>query len=74
LVVSDYRLAEVIGTGEGAIGECVRGRRGISTAMAFGPAKSFDMTPEFWMNLQRDYDALTLDAGGIDAIKPLATG
>ena len=39
--------------------------------MAHRLAKAFDMTPEFWMNLQRDYDIFTFDSGSIGDITPL---
>lgn len=69
--ISNYRLAKAIGVSETAVGEIVNGRRRISTAMAHRLAKAFDMTPEFWMNLQRDYDIFTFDSGSIGDITPL---
>ena len=53
LGISNYRLAKTIGVGETAIGEIVRGKRTISTAMAYRLAAALGTTPEFWMNLQR---------------------
>ena len=61
LGISNYRLAKTIGVGETAIGEIVRGKRTISTAMAYRLAAALGTTPEFWMNLQRDYDLLSFD-------------
>lgn len=73
LSISNYRLAKTIGVSETAIGEIVRGRRSISTAMAYRLAAALGTTPEFWMNLQRDYDLLTFDPTTIGDIKPLVT-
>jgi len=45
------------------IGEIIRCERGISADTALRLARYFDMSPQFWMNLQRDYDlALAGDA------------
>jgi len=38
------------------ISEIVRERRGITADTAFRLARYFNMTPEFWMRLQMDYD------------------
>ena len=38
------------------INEIVRGKRGISADSALTLAEAFNMEPEFWLNLQRDWD------------------
>lgn len=47
------------------IGEIVNGRRRITTPWHGGSAwrlgKALDTTPDFWANLQTDYDLLTFD-------------
>ena len=73
LHITNYRLAKTIGVSETSIGEIVRGKRRISVPMAARLAKAFSMTPEFWINLQTDYDLLTFDSGNIEGIKPLVT-
>jgi antitoxin HigA-1 len=40
--------------------EIVNERRGITADTAYRLARYFDMTPEFWMNLQSAYDLKTL--------------
>ncbi len=45
------------------ISEIVRERRGITADTAFRLARYFNMTPEFWMRLQMDFD-LESEAGG----------
>lgn len=70
--VSNYRLAKTIGVSETAVGEIVKGKRGISTAMAYRLGKAFGTSPEFWMNLQRDWDVATFDTSILGDITPLA--
>ena len=38
------------------LSEIIRGRRGVSASSALAFAEAFRMEPEFWMNLQRDWD------------------
>lgn len=73
LGISNYRLAKTIGVSETAIGEIVKGRRSITTAMAYRLAAALGTTPEFWMNLQRDYDLLSFDPSSIGNITPLVS-
>lgn len=42
--------------------EIVRERRRVTADTAFRLSKYFGTTPEFWMNLQRDYDLKTFAA------------
>jgi len=42
--------------------EIVRERRRVTADTAFRLAQYFGTTPEFWMNLQRDYDLKTFAA------------
>ncbi len=44
------------------ISEIVRERRGITADTALRLARYFNMTPEFWMRLQMDYDLESADA------------
>ncbi|PLS30923.1 plasmid maintenance system antidote protein [Bifidobacterium margollesii] len=73
LGISRYRLAKAIGVSETAIGEIVNGKRRISIAMAWRLSKALGTTPEFWSNLQSDYDLLTFDPTGLGDIRPLIT-
>ena len=43
------------------ISEIVRERRGITADTALRLARYFNMTPEFWMRLQMDYDLETAE-------------
>lgn len=73
LNISRYRLAKAINVSETAIGEIVNGKRRTTTSMAYRLAKALGTTPDFWANLQSDYDLLTFDPSGLGDIRPLAT-
>ena len=49
-----YQLAKALHSP--GIYEIVRGQRAISADIALRLGKYFGMTPQFWMNLQTDYD------------------
>jgi addiction module HigA family antidote len=63
MAISQYRLAKDIQVPPRRINEIVHGKRGISANTALRLAKYFQVTPEFWMNLQHRYD---LDRAKID--------
>ena len=73
LKISSYKLAHTIGTSQTAIGEILNGKRAISVAMAYKLSKAFRTTPDFWLNLQRDYDILQFDESSIGNITPLVS-
>lgn len=56
LGLSAYRLANDIGVPVSRIQEIASERRAITGDTALRLARYFGTTPEFWMNLQRDYD------------------
>jgi addiction module HigA family antidote len=51
------------------ISEIVRERRGITADTAFRLARYFNMTPEFWMRLQMDFDLESEADGAQSAIR-----
>jgi len=69
LGITAYRLAkELYFPG---IYEVVREQRSISADLALRLGRYFSMTPQFWMNLQADYDLRVAAAGAwIRRIKP----
>ena len=73
LKISSYKLAHTIGVSQTAIGEILNGKRAISVAMAYKLSKAFRTTPDFWLNLQRDYDILRFDESSIGKIQPLVS-
>jgi addiction module HigA family antidote len=54
--ISAYRLSKSIGVQQTRISLIIKGERGISADTAMRLSKYFGTTPEFWMNLQREYD------------------
>ncbi|MEK7434393.1 MAG: HigA family addiction module antitoxin [Cyanobacteriota bacterium] len=57
LGITQTQVAKDLGVTFAAINEIINGKRGISIEMAFKLAKYFDMTPNFWINLQKQYEA-----------------
>jgi addiction module HigA family antidote len=56
LGISEYRLAKDTGIPASRINEIVHGRRAITADTALRLGQYFGMEPEFWMNLQTQYD------------------
>ena len=50
------QLAKNIGVTRNTVSQLVKGHLGIKAEMAIRLGKSFDTTPELWLNLQRNYD------------------
>jgi len=77
LGLSQNALARALKIPPGRISEIVRGRRTISADTALRLARYFRTSPEFWLNLQTDYDLrLARRASGPEieeSIVPLAS-
>ena len=56
LELSQVSFAEHIGVPVQRVNEIVRGKRGISPETAWLFAEALGTTPEFWLNLQTNYD------------------
>jgi antitoxin HigA-1 len=54
--ISQKNLADNIEVPYQRVNEIVNGRRGITPSTALRLAKFFDMSPDFWMNLQLRWD------------------
>src|SRR5213596_506860 len=50
--ITQYRLAKDIGVPPRRINEVVKGQRAITADTALRLGRYFEMTPEFWLNLQ----------------------
>ena len=59
LHITQVRLAAHLKIPLQRVNEIVKAKRGITTETAWFLAQTFDTTPEFWLNLQRDYDLAT---------------
>lgn len=56
LGLSANAVAKAIGVERSRIAAIIRGKRSITADTALRLAKAFQVTPEFWLNLQRRYD------------------
>jgi addiction module HigA family antidote len=54
--LTQVKLAKEIGVSFRAVNEIVNGKRGITPEMALRLARRFDTTPQFWLNLQANYE------------------
>ncbi len=74
--ITQHRLALAIGVPPRRINEIVHGLRSVTADTALRLARYFGTTPQFWMNLQDQYEIdLAQDRlhEQLAAIKPLAT-
>ena len=75
LHITQAKLAELLKVGIKTISEIYNEKRGITPVMALKLASLFGTTPEFWMNLQSNYDlykAYSKQKDEIDQIKKIA--
>ena len=56
LGVTQYRLAQAVSVPPRRINEIVHGKRAVSADTALRLARFFGTTPDFWINLQAQYD------------------
>ena len=61
LGISQSDLSRHLGVPIQRINELVRGKRGVTPETAWLLAKSLGTTPEFWMNLQVQYDLTSIE-------------
>ncbi|MCD6582285.1 MAG: HigA family addiction module antidote protein [Desulfuromusa sp.] len=59
--LSQYRLAKDTSVPPRRINEIVHGKRGITADTALRLGKFFNMTPQFWMNLQSRFELETAE-------------
>ncbi len=70
--VSQSALAKHIGVLPKTINEICRGKRGISAEMAVKFSKAFGGSPQFWMNLQVNWEISQIDDTAFADIKHIA--
>jgi len=56
LDLTQVALARHLGTPTQRVNEIVRGKRGITPETAWLFSQAFNTTPQFWLNLQMQYD------------------
>ena len=74
--ITQKDLADNIEVPYQRINEIVNGRRGITPSTALRLAKFFDMSPDFWMNLQLRWDlyfAQRAETKVLERIQPYST-
>lgn len=54
--ISQKEFAKHLGWTYARLNEIINARRGVSAESALAFADAFKMEPEFWLNLQRDWD------------------
>ena len=65
-------LAKHIGVLPKTINEICRGKRGISAEMAMKLSKALGGSPQFWLNLQNNWELSQINQAVFDDIKPIA--
>lgn len=72
--LSANRLGALVGVPPNRISDIVRGRRSITADTALRLSRAFGTSPEFWLNLQTQFDLeLALAAADdIEQIRPVA--
>jgi addiction module HigA family antidote len=63
LGVSQAEFARAIGVSPMRVSHVARGARPVTAELALLFGKAFGQTPEYWLNLQADYDLRTAKAG-----------
>ena len=64
--ITQRQLADAIHVPYQRVNEIVNGRRGITTATALRLAKFFELSPDFWMNLQLRWDLYQAQQTGVN--------
>jgi len=54
--ITPYALAKAIGVDQTRISQLIRGTRSMSADTALRLGKFFNVTPEFWLNIQTRFD------------------
>ena len=70
--LSQTVLAKHIGVLPKTINEICRGKRGISAEMSVRLSKALGGSPQFWLNLQNNWELSQVDASACKKIKPIA--
>lgn len=73
LSISQYRLSKDIGVAPRRINEIVHGQRAISADTALRLGKYFNVSPQFWLNLQSHFDLETEAEGMANILSRVKT-
>jgi antitoxin HigA-1 len=72
LSLSQTELAKHINVLPKTINEICRGKRGISASMAMKLSRSLGASPQFWLNLQNNWELSQIDESDYKNIEPVA--
>ncbi len=70
--ITQSSLAQHIGVLSKTVNEICRAKRGISAEMAVKLSLALGGSPQFWMNLQTQWELSQVDTRAIRKIKPIA--
>ncbi|MEL6354823.1 MAG: HigA family addiction module antitoxin [Cyanobacteria bacterium J06627_28] len=70
--VSQTDLAKHISVLPKTLNEICRCKRGISASMAMKLSRSLGVSPQFWLNLQNNWELSQIDESDYKNIKPVA--
>ena len=71
LEITQYRLAKDLGIPHSRVTAIIKGRQGITATTALKLARYFRTSPEYWMNMQREYDIRRAKAECADELKQI---
>jgi antitoxin HigA-1 len=69
--ITQSQLARHLGMSQSKINEICRGKRGVSIEMAYQLSKALRSSPEFWMNLQKNWEMKQVDQSKFSDIEPI---
>ena len=72
IALTQTALAKHIGVLAKTINEICRGKRGISTEMAMKLSKALGGRPQFWLNLQNNWEISQINETAYEHIKRIA--
>lgn len=72
LGLTQSALAEHLGVLPKTINEICRGKRGISAEMSMKLGRALGASPQFWLNLQNNWELSQLDESDYEDIDPVA--
>lgn len=70
--ITQSSLAKHIGVLPKTVNEICRGKRGISAEMAMKLSKALGASPQFWLNLQNNWEISQLDTSEFKDIEHIA--
>ena len=75
LAITISEFASILGISRKTLSKILNGRGAVSPDMALRLSRAFDTTPDFWLNLQKNYDVWRAEHTSTDwhRVRPLAS-